>query len=206
MTWQEIMQVLSNANTSEEIDSIREDIASYIPKVRIMFDYDQSNSYHQYDLWQHCVHTVIGLPKGIDDPMLYLAALLHDIGKPDKRIDKPGENAHYYGHPERSYEIVRYVVIPGLEQWGVKLSKRDRQRLLYYVHYHDDRVSLRPKHLGRHLKLATMEEFKRLMHLQVADAKAHVDAPAIRKRIETCSQWTTEYAKEALGVLERMKK
>ena len=41
---------------------------------RIMIDYDQQNWTHQYDLWQHSLHTVLGVPRGIDDDMLYLAA------------------------------------------------------------------------------------------------------------------------------------
>ena len=35
------------------------------------------------DLWMHSLHTVIGLPKETDDDMLFLATLIHDIGKPD---------------------------------------------------------------------------------------------------------------------------
>ena len=55
-----------------------------------MFDYDQMNKAHQYDLWMHCIHTVLEIPKNIDDDMLYLSALLHDIGKvPDEEPEMP---------------------------------------------------------------------------------------------------------------------
>ena len=51
------------------------------PCVVRMFEYNQENSYHQYDLWLHSVRTVLEIPKSATDDMLYLAALLHDIGR-----------------------------------------------------------------------------------------------------------------------------
>ena len=48
-----------------------------------MVDFNQHNYAHQYDLWEHSLQTVVGLPKNIEDDMVYLAALIHDIGKPD---------------------------------------------------------------------------------------------------------------------------
>ena len=69
--------------------------------------------------------------------------------------------------------------------------------LLYYVEFHDDRVSLRMKHLRRHLRMGyTLQEFQNLMLLQVADAKAHILIPIIEQRIEICSQLAGEYGKE----------
>ena len=131
--------------------------------------------------------------------MLYLAALLHDIGKPDcqcrgKREDD--SNMHYYGHPQRSLEIMRDHVVPKLSEKGIDFTSVERKRLLYYVEYHDDRVSLREKHLHRHLNMVPLEVFKNLMHLQVADAKAHVMLPIIEERIRICNLWAEGYAEE----------
>ena len=70
----------------------------------------KKNYAHQYDLWNHSLQTVCNLPKDIDEDMVYLAALLHDIGKPDCVIEDTRDgkiNNHYYGHPKRSMEIVR---------------------------------------------------------------------------------------------------
>ena len=69
-------------------------------------------------------------------------------------------------------------------------------KLLYYVEYHDDRVSLHQKHLKRHLQLTTLEEFKNLMRLQVADARAHILLPVIEERIRVCEMWAEGYADE----------
>lgn len=186
----ELLDLLRNAKSFEEIDEAKNEIARLMPKVSVMFDYDQQNYAHPYDLWEHCVRTVLNLPKDIPDDMVYLAALLHDIGKPDCQCTKENDtNMHYYGHPARSAEIVRDEIIPDWESRGILLSDDDKRRLVYYVEWHDDRVSLKLKHVRQHIcKLGVgIEEFRILMLLQVADAKAHVRIPIVEERIRICT-------------------
>ena len=195
----DLIELLKSANSVEEIDVHRDDIALLIPMVRIMFDYDQQNHAHQYDLWNHCLHTVINLPRNLEDGTLYLAALLHDIGKPDSQCKGTREddtNMHYYGHPKRSMEIVRDEVIPYLLDMGEEILFSDIKRLIYYVEYHDDRVSVKLKHVRRHINMVELEEFQKLMVLQVADAKAHVMLPIIEERIRICTALAGEEGKE----------
>lgn len=195
----DLIELLKSANSVEEIDEHRDEIALLIPMVRIMFDYDQQNHAHQYDLWNHCLHTVINLPRNLEDGMLYLAALLHDIGKPDSQCKGTREddtNMHYYGHPKRSMEIVRDEVIPYLLDMGEEILFSDIKRLIYYVEYHDDRVSVKLKHVRRHINMVEFEEFQKLMLLQVADAEAHVMLPIIEERIGICMALAGEEGKE----------
>ena len=179
----------------EFIEEQKENIAKLIPAIRIMFGYDQMNKAHQYDLWMHSLHVACNLPRNLDDDFVYLAALLHDIGKPEARCRSARENdsdMHYYGHPEKSAQIVRDEVIPRLKKSGFELSDADAQRLLYYVRYHDDRVSVKLKHVRRHTKMVPFEQFQNLMKLQIADAKAHVQLPVIAERVEICSRLAGE--------------
>ena len=193
ITVPKLLSILRKAKNDKDIDYYRNDILELIPALSIMIDYDQQNYAHQYDLWFHCLNTVVNLPKDIDDDMVYLAALLHDIGKPECQTigKKDGKvNMHYYGHPEVSERIVHKDIVPLLS-----LSEDDSRRLLYYVLYHDDRVSLRIKHLRRHLNMGySLDEFKNLMKLQVADARAHILIPVILDRIEICSNLSGSYA------------
>jgi hypothetical protein len=196
----ELIAILKKASEVREIDKYRDEITDLIPETRRMVDFNQQNYAHQYDLWEHSLQTVVGLPKSIEDDMVYLAGLVHDIGKPDCQSydERDGKiNMHYYGHPKRSMEITRDGIIPGFIAKGEKLTEDEQRRLLYYVEYHDDRVSLRMKHLRRHLNLgASVAEFQNLMKLQVADAKAHVMIPIVQQRIEICEKLSGEYAKE----------
>lgn len=190
MELKDLIRLLKTSDNAEEIDYKREEIGELIPAVKKMFDFEQQNHAHQYDLWMHSLNVVVNLPKGLEDDMLYLAALFHDIGKPDSmcRSNRPNDmDMHYYGHPKKSMEIVDTIIIPDLDDKGYKLSCMDVKRLLYYVEYHDDHVSKKLKHINRHMKMASFEDFKKLMLLQVADAKAHVQLPVIAERVEICS-------------------
>ena len=200
MKFEELIILLKSAESVEAIDARRDDIVELIPEIRIMFNFEQKNYAHQYDLWMHCLHTVVGLPRNMNDDMLYLAALLHDIGKPDCQVTGKREddtNMHYYGHPRQSMEIVKDKIIPHLEDRGKSLSADEKRRLIYYVEYHDDRVSLRLKHLRRHLNIpVSLQEFQNLMLLQVADALAHVQIPVVAQRVQICKQLAGEYGVE----------
>lgn len=200
MNLADLITILRESDSAADIDRHRPDIVQLIPKVKIMLDFNQQNYAHQYDLWEHCLQTVVGLPKDIDDDMVFLAAMLHDIGKPDCQTydTRDGKvNMHYYGHPQRSMEIVKDAIIPELLSKGESLSDDEQRRLIYYVEYHDDRVSLRMKHLRRHLNMGvSLQEFQNLMRLQVADAKAHVLIPVVRQRIEICGKLAGEYGEE----------
>ena len=202
-----LLAELKSAESYEALQVSADKLLRFLPAAKCMVGFDQQNSAHSYDLWEHCLHTVLNLPRNLEDDMLYLAALLHDIGKPDcqtKSTRPEDPNMHYYGHPERSMEIVRDEVLPKLSEMGVVLSPEEQKRLLYYVQYHDDRISLRIKHLRRHLGIASLEEFQKLMLLQVADAQAHVLLPVIEERIRICQTWAGEYAFEALEKLKKL--
>ncbi len=200
MNLADLITILRESDSAADIDKHRADIIQLIPKVKIMLDFNQQNYAHQYDLWEHCLQTVAGLSKDIDDDMVFLAAMLHDIGKPDCQTydTRDGKvNMHYYGHPQRSMEIVKDAIIPELLSKGESLRDDEQRRLIYYVEYHDDRVSLRMKHLRRHLNMGvSLQEFQNLMRLQVADAKAHVLIPVVRQRIEICGKLAGEYGEE----------
>lgn len=200
MKLRELIELLRKSESVEELDARRSEIRELIPKVEIMFEFDQQNSAHQYDLWMHTLHAVVNLPKDIPDDMVYLAALLHDIGKPDSQIsgkDPDDPYKHYYGHPHRSMEIVRDEIIPLLLQKGECLTADEQRRLIYYVEWHDDPMSLRMKHLRQHLNLgASFEEFRNLMKLQLADANAHIMIPIVCERVEVCSKLAGEYGEE----------
>lgn len=151
----------------------------FLPQVKRMVGYNAHHSTIHYDLWSHSLSTVTALHSAkrggtIDDPMLFLAAFLHDIGMPNCRAisDDPADNkVHYDGHHEQSAKIVEQEILPHLSaKHGMNLTEDAKRRLIYYVRYHDDKVG---EHLDEHLKIASREEIINLLYLQIADAMAH---------------------------------
>ena len=69
---------------------------------------------------------------------------------------------------------------------------RSSSALLYYVEYHDDRVSEKVKHAN----MVSFDDFQKLMLLQVADAKAHVMIPVVLERIKVCTALAGEKGRE----------
>ena len=201
MNTKELIQLLRMSKDFTEINNHREEIASFLPQVATMFDYDQNNSYHPYDLWEHCVRTALEIPKDTADDMLFIAAVLHDIGKPESRCAgrKEGDTeSHYYGHPEVSKRIVEEQVVPLLN-----LAPEDAERLIYYVQFHDDHVGFKPHHLRKHYERVPLSVFQNLMLLQMADAITHTwEKTLIQERYNTCKTLYEEKAEELYQWLE----
>ena len=190
MDFQELITVLRNADTKEEMNDRREEMAGVIPDLRPMFDYDQQNRFHQYDLWSHSLETVLGLTAGRDDDILLLAALLHDIGKPETRTvgEYGGKvNMHYFGHAKKGEELLRERIIPFLKENGVTLSDKDVEHLIYYVRHHDDNMEPDGQNLRKELENGVpLSVLENLLSLQIADISAHILLPSLARKLEIC--------------------
>lgn len=66
------------------------------------------NQYHKYDVFEHTLHALVEVPP---TKILRMAALLHDIGKPNvKSIDPETGQGHFYSHEEEGKHIGKSVV------------------------------------------------------------------------------------------------
>lgn len=108
-------------------------------KVANMKDYDQNNPNHQYDLLEHTIEVMEGLPKEKylpeDYQTLKTAAFFHDVGKPEVAKEKDGKTV-YYRHAEKSKEISVDI----LQKMGYTESEIDR--ILFFVQHHDDFINV----------------------------------------------------------------
>lgn len=149
------MKVLENKYNREQFEEslLREDIVEYYlsktpeeleaefgPEVARLVGFEQKNSHHCYDLWEHTLRTVEGIKQAQltheKFKKLRIAAFFHDIGKPDvaKFNERTGQQV-FYGHAMHSVD----VATPILEKLGY--SPEEIQQLGFYIGHHDDFIS-----------------------------------------------------------------
>ena len=113
-------------------------------EVARMVGFEQKNSHHCYDLWEHTLRTVEGIkPIGLTPDQfkkLRVAAFFHDIGKPDVSSFNPRTGQQvFYGHAHHSVDVAK----PILE--GLGYSKEEIEQLSFYIAHHDDFISYKSK-------------------------------------------------------------
>ena len=162
-----------------------------IPQLGVMYDCTQGG-YHHLDVWPHSLETMAQLEKVFEEfkphrdvweylnepfaalrprlSLLKLAALLHDIGKPQTK-KKEGGRTSFHGHEKVGQNITRHIALM------MKLSTRERRALEDMVLWH-----LRPGYLSN-FKLPsersifryfrdTQEEAAGILLLSLADQRA----------------------------------
>jgi putative nucleotidyltransferase with HDIG domain len=99
-----------------------------LPLLAVQVGYDQNSKYHSFNLWEHTIKTVEGVDADVE---LRWAALLHDIGKPFVRQDKPGRSTYVH------HDLVGARLVVMLAR-DLKWSNERRQRIVELVREHLD--------------------------------------------------------------------
>ena len=137
-----------------------EGLLAYIPELRPMVGFDQHNEHHCFDVWEHTLQCVLHTP---EDPVLRLAALFHDIGKPQCfHLDENGVG-HSYGHARVSADMARDI----LTRLNCEAAMIDRIWLL--IDRHDMQIELQYKYVRRAMLRLGEDAFWQLVQLKRAD-------------------------------------
>ena len=120
------------------------------------------NVYHAYDVYDHALVTLDATPPG--DLVLRLAALFHDVGKPQTKTVEDGF-AHFYRH-----ELVGEVLVRGvLDRLRFPADMtRDVSRLVLHHMYAAD-PELEDRTIRRFLRRITLDLLGRQFALRWAD-------------------------------------
>ena len=157
----------SGMPVSKQLDTFRWLFFHIIPEMRPEVSCEQHNKYHHHDVYRHTLSVVDNCKS--DKFEIKLAALLHDIGKPDtKAVGEDGYD-HFVGHPEVSAKIAASVISKDL-----RLTNDERDLTIGLVREHDKNFSISEKRLRKAI-LEHGEPFLRdLMVLQQADFDDHI--------------------------------
>ena len=87
------------------------------------------NKYHEFDVWEHTLRVVDACPPS--DPILRVAALLHDVGKPASKGSHPVTgDATFYDHENIGAELSQEI----LE--SLRFSTDEINRVTHLVRHH----------------------------------------------------------------------
>ena len=98
----ELVKLLCGANVKKILLEYIDIIGVFIPELLPMKGFEQHNRHHIYDVW---THTAVAIENIDASPVLRLAALFHDAGKPDCFFMKNGEG-HFYPYLTSSFLIL----------------------------------------------------------------------------------------------------
>ncbi len=135
-----------------------------IPELLPMKGFEQHNSYHRYDVLEHCVRAM-ELVRVTPENAGYmkLAALFHDVGKPGTYSMDDKGIGHFYGHPKRSEELVRAVLL------RLKADKRTLERVAGLVKHHDLLFERDARLLKKWMNRLTPEVLLEILEIKLAD-------------------------------------
>ena len=210
----ELYRIFSDENSFAVIELMDEQgvLEGVFPEIAAMKGCTQ-NGYHHLDVWEHslavlgnCEYIINHLDEffapasgritdnlrvGNRLPLLKLAALLHDVGKPDGRKIKPaGQCITFYGHDRKGAGIVSAV--------ADRLSMPDGDRAFLetlvaeHLHIFDlSEPNVRKTTLAR-FRCRLKEDLVALVILGLADIQAKLGPLADEKRRHGYLQWSRQ--------------
>ncbi len=165
----ELIRLLQGPGAGRVLLAYPQAAACLLPELAPAMGFDQRNPHHSFDVYTHSVHTMEGVSP---TPALRLAALLHDVGKPDTfTLDADGVG-HFYGHQERSAAIALETLA------RLRVDHATRDRAVQLVSLHSLPLTPTPRVVRRWLRRLGEEPFFQLLELQRADRAACAPAPA----------------------------
>ena len=125
---EEFFKLLCGPGAGRILRAFPDVLSRIVPEIAVMVGYNQLNHHHSYDLWEHTVRGLEGVPA---EPDLRLTMLLHDTGKPAVRVMDDHGEAHYRGHQAVSAEIAARITA------GLRCDRETCDRVVRLVRYHD---------------------------------------------------------------------
>lgn len=167
----ELVKLLSGKNVEKILTEYKEVVFGIIPELKACDGFPQKTPYHIYDVWNHTVK-VVGAVR--NEPAFRVAALLHDISKPEcLKYDEYGI-AHFKGHDvkgaEKAKEIMRRL----------HFSNAEISTVYGMILLHDKRPDGIRSHLARLCSEYSAENVRNALELLIADAAGkHPDYYAV---------------------------
>jgi len=162
---EKLNEILISNKPSDGINKLIEtgEMINIIPEILRTKGFDQQTPYHDKDVFNHTMVVLDSIKPKLN---LRMAALLHDISKPDCfTIDETGRG-HFYGHHIKSAE--ESVII--LKRLGYDDEFIEDVRTLIRYHYLKD-VSIKEKGIKKFINDVGIIRLDDMFELNTADIK-----------------------------------
>lgn len=159
-TREELVKLLCGKNVKKVLMEDVDILAVFMPELAKMEGFDQRNPHHVFDVLEHTATVVEMADK---EPVVRLATLFHDIGKPECfTVDEAGIG-HFYGHGAISAEMTRSVMN------RLKFDNETKHKVLELIKLHDAPIEPSECAVKRVLNKLSEEQFYNLIALKRAD-------------------------------------
>lgn len=128
MKYNELIDLLLSCDVYNRLKENEAEVFALIPELRKCKGFDQKNSWHVYDVYEHILHVVAGVDATLP---LRITALFHDTGKPSAFTLDDNGVGHFYGHWDYSVEIFKE------HSPALGLSGKDTDLITDLIFYHD---------------------------------------------------------------------
>lgn len=146
-----------------------------LPEWDEMMECPQNTPYHIYNVGIHTLKLLEDLACNYDDisdedmRILRIAALFHDVSKPEARTTDGDNVDHFKGHPEKGAIKVKEILR------RLKYDNDTIDKVSTLVRYHDERPALTYPNVRRLLVKVNPENAEKLIIIKEVDFRAHSD-------------------------------
>lgn len=156
----ELIKLLCGKNAAKIILEYSEVLSVFIPELSAIKGFEQHHFRHDKDVLGHTAAVIDNVPP---KPVLRLAALFHDIAKPDCfSIDENG-TGHFYGHAPLGAEKAEAILS------RLRFDNDTKKAVCELVRHHEDRFEPSPKAIKRVLRKNGPSLYDDLLTLMYAD-------------------------------------
>jgi tRNA nucleotidyltransferase (CCA-adding enzyme) len=135
--------------------------AVVLPEFDKAMQTEQHSPYHCYSVGEHTMCVLCNTPPNLQ---LRLAALLHDIAKPEVKTTDENGRDHFYGHPEQGAILAKKILK------RLKYDNYTVDRVSRLIRWHDYRLPADKTAVRRAVHKVGEDIFEDLLKLMFADA------------------------------------
>ena len=165
---EELLGLLAGRFAGRVLRAYTDIITTILPELAPMVGHEQFNPYHRFDIWEHTLRAVEAAP---GDPLLRLALLLHDSGKPACFTRDIKGIGHFDGHPA----VSALIAVRLMER--LRFSNADRARVEMLVRYHDYPLGSDERIVRRRLARFGEDDFRTLLLIHKCDRTGQLTHP-----------------------------